>query len=65
MNALVKDIVERVVRTAAQAFLAVFVITDVSSAKAGLAAAAAAVLALLTGLVATQVGNDDTASLTV
>lgn len=65
MSTYVKDIGERVLLTAAQAFLAVFVVTDLSSAKAAGIAAAAAVLALAKGLVAQAVGDPGTASLTV
>lgn len=59
---LFRDIAERAVMTALQAFLAVFVVTDVSSAKAGLVAAAAAALAVIKGALASRVG-DQTASL--
>ncbi len=59
---LFRDIAERAIMTALQAFLAVFVVTDVSSAKAGLVAAAAAALAVVKGALASRVG-DSTASL--
>lgn len=65
MSKYVKDLAERVLLTAAQAFLAVFVVTDLSSAKAGGIAAAAAVLSLVKGLVAQAVASPDSASLTV
>ena len=55
------DVLERAAWTAAQAFLAVYVVTDVSSAKAALVAAAGAVLAVLKGFVAGQVGEQDAA----
>lgn len=65
MSQYVKDIAERVIVTALGAFLAVFSVTDLSSAKAGAIAAAAAVLSLIKGLVAAKVGTEGTASLTV
>lgn len=56
------DLAERVAWTAAQAFLSVFTVTDLSTAQAGGVAAAAAVLALLKGVVAKHVGDPDTAA---
>lgn len=64
-STFLKDIAERIFFTAAGAFLAVFTVTDLSSAKAGLVAAAAAAVSLIKGLIASQVGTADTASLTV
>lgn len=60
---LFRDIAERAIMTALQAFLAVFVVTDVSSAKAGLVAAAAAALAVVKGAIASKVGEAGTAAL--
>lgn len=60
---LFRDIAERAIMTALQAFLAVFVVTDVSSAKAGLVAAAAAALAVVKGALASKVGQTGTAAL--
>ena len=60
---LLLDLLERAGWTAAQAFLAVFAVTDVSSAKAGLVAAAGAALAVLKGVVASRVGELGTAAL--
>lgn len=59
---LLLDIVERCAWTFAQAFLAVFAVTDVSSARAAAVAGAAAVLAVLKGVVASRVGDHDSAS---
>jgi len=42
-----KNVVERALWTAAQAFLAVFVVTDASTIKVGIAAAAAAALSVI------------------
>lgn len=56
------DLVERVGWTAAQAFLAVFVVTNVSTAKAAGVAAAAAAVAVLKGFVAQKVGAKGTAA---
>jgi hypothetical protein len=63
MSQYVKDLLERVVVTFLGAFLSVFVVTDVNSAKAAAVAGAAAVLSLIKGLVAKQVKQPDTASL--
>ena len=56
------DMLERASWTAAQAFLAVYTVTDVSTAKAGLVAAAGAALAVLKGVVASRVGEPGTAA---
>jgi hypothetical protein len=60
-----KDLAERTIATAAQAFLAVFVVTDLSTTDTAIAAAAAAGLAVLKSFAATKVGNKGTASLSV
>jgi hypothetical protein len=65
MSPYVKDLVERVIVTFAEAFLAVFVVTDVSSAKAAAVAGAAAVLSLVKGIVAKKAADQNTASLVV
>lgn len=57
MRATLLDLGERVALTAVQAFLAVFIVTDTSTVRSGLVAAAAAVLALIKGLVATRLGD--------
>lgn len=56
-RATLMDLGERVALTAVQAFLAVFVVTDTGTVRSGLVAAAAAVLALVKGLVATRLGD--------
>jgi hypothetical protein len=56
------DLAERVLWTAAQAFLAVFVVADVSTAKAAGVAAAAAAVAVVKGFVAQKVGAKGTAA---
>lgn len=59
-----KDTAERVVRTAAQAFLGTYGlnladVTNLSLAQQGAAAAASAVLAALTGLVGSKLGSSN------
>lgn len=65
MSKLTKDIIERVFWTAVQAFLAVFIVSDVSSLKAAGVAAAAAVLSAIKGIAASKVGNPESASTAV
>lgn len=60
-----KDLAERVIATFLGAFIAVFSVSDLSSAKAAALAGVAAVLALVKGLIASKVGTEGTASLTV
>jgi hypothetical protein len=62
MSKLTKDIIERTFWTAVQAFLAVFVITDVSSLKSAGVAAAAAVIAAIKGIAASKVGDPESAA---
>jgi hypothetical protein len=62
MGKFEKDLIERVVWTAVQAFLAVFVVTDINSAKAAGIAAAAAALSAIKGVAATKVGDPETAA---
>ena len=57
-----KDLVERTIATAAQAFLAVFVVTDLSTTDTALTAAAAAGLAVVKSFAASKVGDKGTAS---
>ena len=54
---ILADVAERAAWTAAQAFLAVFLVTDVSTVKAALVAAAGAALSVVKGFVATKVGE--------
>lgn len=62
MSKLTKDIIERTFWTAVQAFLAVWVMTDVSSLKSAAVAAGAAVIAGLKGLAATKIGDPESAA---
>lgn len=59
----VKDLAERVALTFAEAFLGVFVVTDLSTAENAAVAGAAAVVAVVKGLVAQAVGKYRSASL--
>lgn len=58
------DLAERAVTTFAQAFLAVFTVGDLNSAKAGAVAGIAAVLSMVKSVAATKVKSADSASLT-
>lgn len=60
---LVRDIAERAVLTFAEAFLAVFTFTDVSSLRSAAVAGAAAALAVIKGAIASKVGDAGTAAL--
>jgi len=60
-----KDLLERTIATAAQAFLAVFVVTDLGTLDSALTAAAAAGLAVVKSFAASKVGNKGTSSLVV
>ena len=63
MSQIWKDRAERAVATFVQAFLAVFVVTDMSTAKSAAVAGVSAVIALLKGYAAQYVGKDESASL--
>ena len=58
-----KQVGERALMTFAQTFLAMFVVTDMQSAKGALTAAVAAGLSVLKSVAATKVGDKTTASL--
>ena len=58
-----RDMGERLLASAAQAFLTVFTLTDLGSAEAGMVAAGTAVLARVKAWVASMVGAKGTASL--
>ena len=60
-----KDLIERTVATAAQAFLSVFVVTDLSTTDSAVAAAVAAGLSALKSFAASKVGTKGTSSLVV
>ena len=59
----IKDVLERAIWTAAQAFLAVFTVGDMASAKAAGIAAVAAGISALKSVLATQVGDSGTAAM--
>ena len=59
---LLRDVAERAVMTFIQAFLSVFVVADLSTAKGAVIAGVAAALAVVKGFVASRIG-DSTASL--
>ena len=58
-----KQVGERALMTFAQTFLAMFVVTDMSSAKGAATAALAAALSVVKSFAATKVGDKSTASL--
>ncbi len=60
---LFRDIAERAVMTFAQAFLAAFVVADLSTVKTAALAGAAAALAVIKGAIASKVGEAGTAAL--
>ena len=60
---LYKDIIERAVWTAAQAFLAIFTVADMSSAKTAGVAAMAAAISAVKSIVASKVGEPTNASM--
>jgi hypothetical protein len=57
-----KDLLERAIWTAAQAFLAVFTVGDMASAKAAGVAAAAAAVSALKSVLATTIGDSNSAA---
>jgi hypothetical protein len=59
---LLKDVAERALWTAAQAFVAVYTVGGVDEAKSALTAAVAAGISVVKGFMATQVGNPKSAS---
>lgn len=59
----IQDLAERVALTFAEAFLAVFAVTDLSTVESAATAGAAAVLSLLKGVVAKTIGDRKSASL--
>jgi len=58
-----KQMLERAVATFAQAFLSVFVVADMSTAKTAATAGVAALLSVVKSWAATRVGDPKTASL--
>lgn len=61
-NKLYKDIAERALWTAAQAFIAIYTVGGVDEIKSATAAAVAAGISVLKGFLATQVGDSSSAS---
>jgi hypothetical protein len=59
---LLKDVAERALWTAAQAFIAVYTVAGIDEAKSALTAAVAAGISVIKGFLATQVGNPSSAS---
>jgi hypothetical protein len=62
MNKLQKDILERAIWTAAQAFIAVYTVGGVDEIKSAATAAVAAAISVVKGLVATKVGDPKSAA---
>ncbi len=60
-----KDLFERAAATACEAFLAVWVVTDLSTLETAATAGAAAGLAVLKSFAASKVGTKGTSSLVV
>ena len=60
---LYKDIIERAIWTAAQAFLAVFTVGDLSSSKAAGVAAMGAAISAVKSIVASKMGDPSNASM--
>ena len=58
-----RDMIERLLATGLESFLAVFVLTDLSSARSGLIAAGAAVLSAVKAMLAKRMGDKSSASL--
>lgn len=56
-KAQLADIAERAAWTFAQAFLAVFVVTDIATARGAALAGIAAAISVIKGFVATKVGT--------
>jgi len=61
-KSLLKDIAERALWTAAQAFIAVYTVGGVDELKSAATAAVAAGISVLKGLFSTQVGDPKSAS---
>lgn len=63
MSRLKKDVLERAFWTAAETFLAVWVIADLQTVQTAAAAALAAGLSVVKSYAATKVGDPDSAAL--
>ena len=62
MTKLHKDIIERAIWTAAQAFIAVYTVGGVDELKSAATAAVAAGISVLKGFMATKIGNPSSAA---
>lgn len=59
---LLKDVAERAIWTAAQAFIAVYTVGGVDAVKSAATAGVAAGISVIKGFLSTQVGNPSSAS---
>lgn len=62
MTKLHKDILERALWTAAQAFIAAYTVGGIDQVKSAAAAAVAAGISVIKGFVATKIGDPDSAA---
>lgn len=62
MTKLYKDIIERALWTAAQAFLAIYTVGGVDELKSAAAAGVAAGLSVIKGFAATKMGDPESAA---
>lgn len=62
MKSLYKDLIERALWTAVQAFIAVYTVGGVDSLKSAAAAALAAGISAVKGIAATKIGDPNTAA---
>lgn len=62
MTKLQKDIIERAIWTAAQAFVAVYTVGGIDELKSAATAAVAAGISVIKGFVATKIGNPASAA---
>jgi len=60
---ILKQVAERAVMTFAQAFLSVFVVTDLSSARGASIAGVAAALSVIKSFLATRIGDPETTAI--
>lgn len=62
MTKLHKDIIERAIWTAAQAFVAVYTVGGVDQLKSAATAAVAAGISVIKGFIATKIGDPNSAA---
>ena len=62
MKSLYKDLIERALWTAVQAFIAVYTVGGVDSLKSAATAAVAAGISAVKGIAATKIGDPNTAA---